>query len=201
MCKYILISAVVFFLLWSRDYSNKGWQYVAGKAVGISIQDTLKRDTLRIDTISISRELLTADSIFRFKQKEYRIIYLRGDNKKPVQINPLGGILININKIFNHFSKEGKQARRLQHVFKKEYNDDLVNGLWKPYAAKYTGLKGDSLFVFQTYFKPDYKLFSEASHYEKLYYILQAMRVYGDSSSMIHETMRLPKINLKLKRD
>lgn len=160
-------------------------------------QDTLKRDTLEMDTISIIRELLSPDSIFEQRKKEYRTIYLWGDNKKPVQINPMGGILISINKIYSHFSKGGKQARRLQKVFEREHNDDLVNAIWKPYTVKFTPLKGDSLFVFQNYFQPNYKWFSEATHYEKLEYIVISMRVYRDSTAMIHDALRLPKLDFK----
>lgn len=162
----------------------------------LEYKDTIQ-DTLSIDTISVRREVITADSMYRKKQKEHRSIYLWGDNKKPIQINPLGGILININKVYSHFSKIGKESRRLQRVFNKELDDDLVNSFWKSYTVKFTALRGDSLFVFQTYFQPSYTWISQATHYEKLEYITHSMHLYRDSTEMIHQSLRLPKIDFK----
>jgi len=90
-----------------------------------------------------------------------------------------------------------KLSRRLQRVFNVEFEQDLINEIWKPYTVEYTGLKSDSLFIFQIYFQPEYLFFHNASHYEKLAYISKAMRLYIDSMTMIHETIHLPKINLK----
>lgn len=188
--------SLFFILLFFSGLFSYGQSNGLGKTNEI-VRDTLRRDTLMIDTVSIHRELLSADSMYRLKQKEHRTIYLWGDNKKPVTINPFGGIAININKLYSHFSKKGKQSRRLQKVFDSELNADLVNGIWKPYTVKYTGLKGDSLFVFQTYFQPEYKSFRDGTHYEKLYYIIQSMRAYRESTEKIHGTMRLPKLNSK----
>lgn len=166
----------------------------------IFAQDTLQRvkvqnDTLSIDTIAIRKELLSPDSIYRKKQKEHRTIYLWGDNKKPIQINPFGGIII--NKVYSHFSKKGKESRRLQRVFNVEYNADLINAIWRPYTVEFTELKGDSLFVFQTYFLPEYRWFSKATHYEKVEYVIRSMRTYRDSSAFIHRSLQLPKVYFK----
>jgi len=166
-------------------------------SVDTIVPKNISRDTLKMDTVAIAREKLAPDSIYKKKQQEYRTIYLWGDNKKPIQINPLGGILININKVYSHFSKKGKESRRLQRIFKAEHEDDLINTIWRPYTVDYAPLKGDSLLVFQTYFKPSYKWFSKATHYEKLAYITASMRLYRDSTEMIHQALKLPKITFK----
>ena len=106
-------------------------------------------------------------------------------------------MLININKVFSHFSRIGKQSRRLQRVFKRELDEDLINVIWKPYTVKFTPLKGDSLFVFQNYFQPPYSWFSKASHYQKLEYIMHSLRSYQDSTEIIHKHYRLPKLDIK----
>ncbi|NGM74714.1 hypothetical protein [Sphingobacterium sp. SGL-16] len=110
-----------------------------------------------------------------------------GDNKKPVQINPLGGIAININKIYSHFSKIGKNSRRLQRVFENEYNIERTKALWKPLTLDLTNLKGDSLFYFQMYFLPQPGFLENASYYEKVEYVVKSMRIYRDSAAIIHE--------------
>lgn len=60
-----------------------------------TIKDSIDRDTLQVDTVTILRGVLSADSMFRLKKNDHRSIYLWGDNKKAIGVNPLGGILIN----------------------------------------------------------------------------------------------------------
>ena len=186
------MSRILFFLSIFLFILNAIPQAFTCSSIALLSRDTIK-DTLGIDTIHIGMKVLSPQAAFREKQKEYRLIYFWGDNKNPIQINPFGGILINVNKVYNHFSKNGKAARRLQQVFNTQLNMDLINEIWKPYTNKYTPLKGDSLFVFQTYFQPEYTYFCNATHYEKLEYIFRSMRVYRDSSTVIHNLVRLPK--------
>lgn len=154
--------------------------------------DTLKKDTLEIDTVGIHKGL-TADQKYEARKKQYRTAYMWGDNKKPFIINPLGGIALNINKVYSHFSKIGKNSRRLQKVFKNEYDIDRVEALWKPLTVKLTDLKGDSLFYFQMYFLPEPDFLENATYYEKVEYVVKSMRIYRDSTAVIHQRMKLPK--------
>ena len=182
---FALVFLLIIGLSSSRGY-NIHQEYTA-------LLDTTKRDTLKIDTVSISR-ILTAEDKLDKKKREHREIYMWGDNKKPISINPLGGILININKIYSHFSRIGKQSRRLQKVFEQEYEQDKVEKLWMPLTVKLTDLKGDSLFYFQMYFLPTSSFLENASYYEKVEYVTKSMRIYRDSTEVIHQRMRLPKI-------
>jgi hypothetical protein len=162
--------------------------------ISCTFLDTLKKDTLNIDTVGISKAL-SAEQRYEARKKQYRTIYMWGDNKKPVQINPLGGIAININKIYSHFSKIGKNSRRLQRVFENEYNIERTEVLWKPLTVDLTNLKGDSLFYFQMYFLPKPGFLENASYYEKVEYVVKSMRIYRDSAAIIHERMKLPRWN------
>ena len=162
--------------------------------ISSSFLDTLKKDTLNIDTVGISKAL-SAEQRYEARKKQYRTIYMWGDNKKPVQINPLGGIAINMNKIYSHFSKIGKNSRRLQRVFENEYNIERTEVLWKPLTVDLTNLKGDSLFYFQMYFLPEPGFLENASYYEKVEYVVKSMRIYRDSAAIIHKRMKLPRWN------
>lgn len=154
--------------------------------------DTIDKDTLDIDTVSITKKF-GPDEKYELRKKAYREIYMWGDNKKPISINPFGGIAVSINKLYSHFSKIGKNSRRLQRVFKNEYDIDRVEVLWKPLTVKLTGLKGDSLFYFQMYFLPAPGFLEKATYYEKVEYVVKSMRIYRDSSTVIHQRMKLPK--------
>lgn len=158
--------------------------------------DTISKDTLDIDTVSISK-ILSPEEKFNQKKKQNRTIYMWGDNKKPFAKNPYGGILININKVFSHFTRLGKQSRRLQNVFNKELEQDKVEALWMPLTVKLTPLKGDSLFYFQMYFLPKSDFLENATYYEKVEYIVQSLRVYRDSTEVILQRMKLPKVSIE----
>lgn len=183
--KFIFLLFNILMFMFLMLFTQKHITYMPKTAV-----DTLKNDTLDIDTVSI--KLLTAQEKYDKKKKEHRTAYMWGDNKKPVTINPLGGIAININKLFSSFSKIGKRSRRLQRVFKREYEIETTEALWKPLTVKLTNLKGDSLFYFQMYFLPEPGFLEESSYYQKVEYVVKCMRVYRDSSAIIHQRMRLP---------
>ncbi|MCA5006216.1 hypothetical protein [Sphingobacterium bovistauri] len=159
-----------------------------------TILDTIKRDTLEMDTISVVKET-TPEQKHNARKSQYRTAYLWGDNKKPIAINPLGGVAISINKLYSHLSKLGKNSRRLQRVFDRELEQDKAELMWKPLTVDLTKLKGDSLFYFQMYFLPTSDFLERATYYEKVEYVTKSMRIYRDSAAVIHERMRLPKWN------
>jgi hypothetical protein len=185
--KAIFITSITFCLLFLSSFKPNGISMIK-----YSFQDTVKRDTLEIDTVGINKGL-TPDQKYEARKKQYRTAYMWGDNKNPVIINPLGGIAININKVYSHFTKKGKNSRRLMKLFKNEYDIDRTEVLWKPLTVKLTDLRGDSLFYFQMYFLPEPDFLENASYYEKVEYVVKCMRVYRDSTEKIHQTMKLPK--------
>ncbi|MBE8713384.1 hypothetical protein [Sphingobacterium hungaricum] len=154
--------------------------------------DTITKDTVAIDEILVERKLKTSLEKFEQKKEDHRIIYLLGDNKNPFIITPIG-IGANLNRIYNHFSKSGKQSRKLQGFFENEYEDDLINDIWEPYTEEFSGLSGDSLSDFRVYYKPKLDWLSNASHYDKLYYIKINLKNYLDSVGTIREKLKLEK--------
>jgi hypothetical protein len=183
--KIILFSSVVLCVLFLSSFRQ---QKVAMQ--GYYMQDTVDKDTLNIDTVGIS---ITIAQKYEARKRQYRTAYMWGDNKKPFLINPLGGIALNINKVYSHFSKIGKNSRRLEKLFQREFEIDSIEVLWKPLTVKLTDLKGDSLFYFQMYFLPEPGFLENATYYEKVEYVVKSMRIYRDSASLIHQRMKLPK--------
>lgn len=152
--------------------------------------DTLAKDTLVIDEVVIDKRV---DALEKFETKKayHKEIYLLGDNKNMVTLPHTGGLAINIQKLFNHFSKRGKGARRLQRTFEREYEEDLARAIWDPLLEEYTTLRGDSLAKFNLYCKPSFKFLSEASHYERVAYLLRNFKNYSDSTEAIHRRFSL----------
>ena len=88
---------ILFFLSIFLFILNAIPQAFTNSSIALLSRDTIK-DTLGIDTIHIGMKVLSPQAAFREKQKEYRMIYFWGDNKKPIQINPFGGILVKMVK-------------------------------------------------------------------------------------------------------
>ncbi len=156
--------------------------------------DTLKQDTLRIDTVFINREIASPLEKFEKKKEDYKQIYFWGDNKNMVTVPITGGIMININKLYNHLSRRGKASRRMQRVFEREYEDDLVNEIWRPLVKEYSKLQGDTLEKFMIYYKPSLVFLSDATPYERVAYLTQSLKNYKDSVSIILERLKLPEM-------
>ncbi|WP_066755144.1 hypothetical protein [Sphingobacterium populi] len=74
-------------------------------------QDTvvLPRDTIGIEEVLIERDVLSAEEQYERNKNDYRIIYLNGDNRNIIEgfgiFPPV--IVINVNKLYNHFSVSG----------------------------------------------------------------------------------------------
>ena len=160
------------------------------------VRDTIapRRDTIGIEEVLIQREVLSPEEQFRRDSSEYRIIYLHGDNKKMIEaINIFPPVIvININKIYNHFSTSGKRARSMQKVLKDRFENDKINQTWYPLTQQLAKLEGQQLEDFRRYYQPNYDWWVVAEEYEQLDYLFKRLRNYGDSASYIREYLALP---------
>lgn len=161
----------------------------------IAARDTvvLPLDTIGIEEVVIKREVLTPEEQFKRDSSEYRIIYFNGDNKDMFIVNIFPPVLlININKLYNHFSKTGKRARNLQKVFRDRFENDKVNQTWYPLTQQLSKLDGQQLEDFRRYYQPNYDWWVVAEEYEQLDYLFKRLRNYGDSASYIRKYLALP---------
>jgi len=164
-------------------------------------QDTIgkkgsQKDTLRLDTILIKRKL-AADKLDE-KKEEYKSIFFWGDTKNMVTLPHQGGIAVNLNKLYNKFSRKGRNSRKLQRQFEKEYQQDLIREEWYPLTKEYSKLSGDSLRKFRIYYEPSLKWLRENDRYEKIAYIHKCLTYYLDSVDIIHRRLQFPMGNAKL---
>lgn len=154
-------------------------------------QDTLKRDTLVIDTVVVTGSGLSPVENYELKKANHKEIYFLGDNKNMVTLPTSGGLAVNIQKLYNHFSRRGKGSRRLQRLFDKEYEQDLVSEIWEPLIKEYSHLRGDTLNLFIIHAKPSYAWVSNATHYEQVAYVLKREKDFLDSISVLMDKIRL----------
>lgn len=161
-------------------------------------QDTTKKgNTLRLDTVQLKGVNSTAKDKFDQKKSDYKSIYFWGDTKDMVTLPHQGGLAVNLNKLYNKFSRKGRHSRRLQRQFEREYEADLVREEWFALTKEYTVLSGDSLTKFRMYYQPTLKWLRGKDNYEKIAYIQHCLKCYLDSVELIHSRLSLPGGDVK----
>lgn len=155
-------------------------------------QDTVKHDTLSIDTVFVTRKTLSSLDKYEIKKLAHKEIYFLGDNKNMVTLPTSGGLAVNLNKLYNHLSNRGKGSRRLQRLFDREYEEDLVNEIWDPLLKEHAQLQGDTLKYFAIHARPSYAWIVSATHYEQVAYLLERQRTYQDSVNLLMEEYSFP---------
>lgn len=112
---------------------------------------------------------------FERNKSDYKQIYRIGDDKDWLMIGL--GFAINIQKLYNHFSRDGKNARKLQKTLVRDYYDDVVDSRYtKSLVTKYTGYEGKQLDDFMIDNRPTYDFVKHASSYDLIEYILKAKK-------------------------
>lgn len=156
------------------------------------IYDTTHRtkDTIRLNSVIVNKDMLNAKQRYEQKKEDYRLIYFWGDTKGMLGFS--NGLSLNLNKLYNKFSKKGRDSRRLQRVFEKEYIQDLVLEKWLPLTKEYTNLENDSLAVFRSYYQPQISWINDCDDYERIAYIVNCLKNYKDSATYIHFIMAIP---------
>lgn len=112
---------------------------------------------------------------FRRNQEDYKQIYRIGDDSH--MFNALGGFgfagfAISIDALYSHFSRAGKNARKLQKTLVRDYYADIIDSRFtKELVTKYTGYEGQQLDNFMIDNRPTYEFIKYASEYDVIKYI------------------------------
>jgi CarboxypepD_reg-like domain len=147
---------------------------IAGNQDNIIIR--LKSTSKVLREVVIKDSVLSPLKVYNNNKVEYKDIYWKGDKSHIFSIAPgIGldvGITINIDKLYNALSKEGKDARRLQRELTSDYKNSVVDERFnKTLVAEVTGFKGDELSDFIVKYRPTYEFASKASKYDIIQYI------------------------------
>lgn len=138
-----------------------------------------------LKTVVIKSTPASPESIYEQNKKEYKDIYVKGDKSHMIFIplGPLGllsaGLALNIDKLYNALSKQGKDARRLQRNLTGDYKNSVVDKRFNPLAAQITGYKDDKLKDFIMDNRPSYEMVARSSDYDLVQYIKQKMEQNG----------------------
>jgi hypothetical protein len=112
---------------------------------------------------------------FQKNKEDYKQIYRIGDDHHLLSAKGgygLVGIGLSIDGLYSLFSKEGKDARRLQRTFVTDYHNSVVDSRFtEAFVAQVTGYKDQQLNDFIMNNRPSYEFVQQASDYEIITYI------------------------------
>lgn len=130
----------------------------------------LKKKTIYIDPVTVVARK-TPDQILAERREEYDKAFKLADPGDYVSVGQNGAGL-SINAVYNYFSREGRNARRLTRYFQREYEENIVDIRFSRDLVRNTiGLEGDALDNFMIRYRPSYDFVMAASPYQMINYI------------------------------
>lgn len=130
----------------------------------------LKRSSIYIDPVTVVAKK-TADQILNERKRDYKKAFSLADPGSLISVGNTGAGL-SIDAVYNYFSREGKNARRLTKYFQKEYENNIIEMRFsRELVRSTTGLEGEALDNFMVRYKPSYEFVIVANHYEMVSYI------------------------------
>lgn len=132
-----------------------------------------------LDEVTISERQLSPLDKLQKNQDDFKQIYRIGDDSHVFIIMPgfpWAGLAINLDALYNHFSRAGRNARKLQKTLIRDYKDDVVDARYtKSLVTKYTGYEGKQLDDFMIDNRPTYEFMKYATDYDLIVYIKQKL--------------------------
>jgi len=130
----------------------------------------LKRASIYIDPVTVVARK-TPDQILNERKRDYSKAYSLADPGSLISVGNNGAGL-SIGAVYNYFSREGRNARKLTQYFQKEYEDNIIDLRFsRELVRSTTGLEGEALDNFLIRYRPTYDFVSLANHYQMISYI------------------------------
>ena len=141
-----------------------------------SIVIFLKRLAIPLPQVTVRDTVLSAQAKYEATKNEFKKIYRLGNTDDVLTIGPTG-VGLGIDAIWNTFSKEGKNARKLMEVMERDFQNQVIDQRFNAkIVRRETGLIGDKLYRFLLTYRPSYFFAGKASEYELLSYIKTAYK-------------------------
>lgn len=142
----------------------------------------LKRTSIRLKEVIIRDTLVSPEKKLKEIQEEYKNIYLKGNSSDLLAIggsNGQGGAGLSIDALYSAFSREGKNARKLQKIIDRDYKEVVIDYRYTPLLVqKATGLTGLKLKDFMQQYRPSYAFTLEATDYQLFLFIHSSYQKY-----------------------
>lgn len=154
----------------------------------------LNRATIWLDEVSIIARKSPRE-ILESRKQEYRDAYRKGDPGSIFSTGPTGSG-ISIDALFSLLSREGKNARYLQELIQREYENNVIDSRFTADVVRsLTNLSGTTLDDFMQQYRPSYFFIQQASDYALGRYIQSSYDSYRRNPG-IYRLPPLPKLLL-----
>lgn len=142
----------------------------------------LKRNSIRLKEVVIKDTLQSPGKRLLEMREDYKSIYRIGNSSDLFTLgggSGLGGAGLSIDALYSLFSKEGKNARKLQKVLERDYKELVIDYRYTPVLVQQaTGLGGTKLRDFMQQYRPSYNFVLVANDYELLRFIQASYQMY-----------------------
>jgi len=139
----------------------------------------LQRLAIPLREVTIRDSMATPLKRLAAARKEYSKAYGSNAYSDPFSVAPGGGAGISIDAIWNSLSKSGRNAKHLQGIIEKDYQQDVIDYRFnRTFVGNITKLKDQELTDFMTRYRPGYYLVTTDSEYEFITYIRNSLRRY-----------------------
>ena len=150
----------------------------------------LKSRGVRLKDVQIQKKRMTPQEKYEETLQDNRYAILRGSTDDMLSIGSRGAGL-NIDAIYNLFSKQGKNARYLQKILERDYHQQVIDDRFTPtLITQVLGITGAERDDFMLQYQPTYQFVLDASDYAFNNFIKNAYRSYRINPS----ALRLPNL-------
>ena len=155
----------------------------------------LNRATIWLNEVSIMAKRSPAE-ILDERKRDFNTAYSLGNPGSILSTGPSGAGL-SISAIYSLLSRQGKNARFLQELIQREYENNVIDSRFTQAVVKrLTNLSGVALDDFMQQYRPSYHFIMQANEYELGKYIQSSYNMYRKNPAA-YRLQALPSITPK----
>ncbi|PJJ83350.1 hypothetical protein [Mucilaginibacter auburnensis] len=144
------------------DYFNDTVRVTGTEAIVVY----LKRTGITLKQVDIRDTMSSPKSIMAKNRWQYSKAYGSLANRDLISIGGTG-VGLSIDALYNMFSSEGRNAKRLRDILDRDYKQNTIDYRFnKTFVSRITGLTGKQLSDFMIKYRPGYYFITSASEYE-----------------------------------
>jgi len=127
----------------------------------------LKPTSIQLKQVTIRDSALNPQKRYLATKQEYSKAYGSNAYRDVLSVSPGSGAGISIDALWNMFSREGRNAARLQEVIERDYRENQIDYRFnKTFVSSITGLHDPQLSDFMQKYRPGYYTINSLSQYD-----------------------------------
>lgn len=138
----------------------------------------LKRLAIPLQQVTVKDTVLSAKAKYEKIKKDFYTMYRLGNDDDVLSFGPTG-VGLSIDAIWSAFSREGRNARKLEEIMQRDYQNLVIDQRFTAkIVTQQTGLTGEKLLRFLITYRPTYYFVQTANQYEFIRYIQLANKKF-----------------------